>query len=164
MTTNHQLSTTNSRLAHPARPDYKPAVKLERSAGVILYRLVDGQPLFLLLDYGSHWDYPKGHVEKGEDDVTAAKRELMEETGIDQVDLLPDFAREMTYTFRGRQGHLIRKTVVFFIGRTETQAVTISHEHVGYAWLTAAEALKRLTYVNARALLDAAISHLSAND
>jgi bis(5'-nucleosidyl)-tetraphosphatase len=139
-------------------------VKLERSAGVILFRKVDNRPLFLLLDYGSHWDYPKGHVEKGEDDVTAARRELLEETGIAEAELLPDFAREMTYTFRGRQGQLIRKTVIFFIGRTTTEAVTISNEHVGYAWLTADEALKRLTYVNARALLDAAIAHLSAND
>ena len=56
---------------------------LERSAGLLLFNDTPGLPRrFLLLDYGKHWDYPKGHVEAGEDDVTAAHRELHEETGI----------------------------------------------------------------------------------
>ena len=138
---------------------------LERSAGVLVFR--DGpagsaEPCrFLLLDYGHHWDYPKGHVEAGEDDATAARRELQEETGITQVELLDDFAREMVYVFRGRRGNLIKKTVVFFLGRTETEAVTISHEHVGSEWLTADEAMKRLTYPNAKAMLKAALDRLA---
>lgn len=115
---------------------------------------------FLLLDYGHHWDYPKGHVEAGEDDATAAKRELMEETGIEQIELLDGFSREMTYVFRGRRGNLIKKTVIFFLGRTDTEAVTISHEHVGSAWLTADEAMTRLTYPNAKAMLNAAMEQL----
>jgi 8-oxo-dGTP pyrophosphatase MutT (NUDIX family) len=138
-------------------------VKIERSAGVILFRRAEEQKLFLLLDYGSHWDYPKGHVEAGEDDITAARRELLEETGITQIDLLPNFAREMTYTFRGRSGGLIRKTVIFFLARTEQADVAISHEHVGYAWLSAAESLKRLTYVNARSVLEAAVARLEVS-
>ena len=116
---------------------------------------------FLLLDYGHHWDYPKGHVEAGEDDATAAKRELMEETGITRIDLVDGFSREMTYVFRGRRGNLIKKTVVFFLGRTDIEAVTISHEHVGSAWLTADEALARLTYPNAKAMLKAAMEQLA---
>ena len=135
-------------------------MKIERSAGVILYRQVEQQTLFLLLDYGSHWDYPKGHVEAGEDDVTAARRELQEETGITEADLLDGFAREMTYTFRGRSGQLIRKTVIFFVGKTTQEQVTLSHEHVGYAWVAAEEALKMLTYKNARAMLEAAIERI----
>lgn len=120
-----------------------------------------GTRRFLLLDYGSHWDYPKGHVEPGEDDLTAARRELQEETGITRADFIEGFSREMTYTFRARKGGIIKKTVIFFLAAAHDTAVTISHEHVGFAWVTADESLKKLTFPNARVLLQAAIAKLA---
>jgi hypothetical protein len=55
---------------------------------------------------------------------------------------------------------MIKKTVVFFLASTQTEAVTLSHEHVAYAWLDEAAALKRLSYANAKAILRAASEHL----
>lgn len=34
---------------------------------------------------GVHWSLPKGHIESGEDAVSAAKREIAEEAGIDEL-------------------------------------------------------------------------------
>ncbi|MFH1332713.1 MAG: NUDIX domain-containing protein, partial [archaeon] len=51
----------------------------EKSAGVIVYN--NGE--FLILQYtAGHWDFPKGHIEKGETERETALRELKEETGI----------------------------------------------------------------------------------
>ena len=137
-------------------------MQLERSAGVLLYHQDDtGDRRFLLLDYGSHWDYPKGHVEPGEDDPTAARRELREETGITDATLIDNFTREMNYVFRSRKGGLIKKTVIFFLARTYETHVTLSDEHVGFAWVTTEEAMRKLTFANARAMLKAAIEALS---
>ncbi|MBC7782623.1 MAG: NUDIX domain-containing protein [Burkholderiales bacterium] len=136
-------------------------MKTERSAGFIIFRNSSaGERLFLLLDYGSHWDYPKGHVEAGEDDLTAARRELVEESGITQVKLVPGFAQEISYIFRGRRGGLIQKSVVFFLAEVESDQITLSHEHVGFAWLNAQTASRRVSYANARSVLTAAIKHL----
>src|SRR3712207_3751119 len=120
-----------------------------RSAGVLVYRVPPRQsePQFLLLDNGRFGDYPKGHVEAGEDDLTAALRELREETGVAEVELADGFRHEITYFFRDKRRGVIRKTVVFFLGRVDPGAkVRISHEHVGWEFLPYAEALERVRY------------------
>ena len=138
-------------------------VRNERSAGVLLYRPdKSSQPHFLLLNYGKYWDYPKGHVEKGEDDLTAAERELAEETGIADAEFDPDFRHEMTYFFRDRKKGLIKKTVVYFLARTRAKEAKISHEHVGAQFLPYDEALQRVTYKNAKEALRAAKAFLDA--
>jgi 8-oxo-dGTP pyrophosphatase MutT (NUDIX family) len=136
----------------------------ERSAGVVLFRADPDAPggrVFLLLDYGRYWDYPKGHVEAGEDDLTAALRELHEETGIADAALLPDFRHDITYFFRDRKKGLIRKTVTFFLASTRSTGVTLSHEHVGHTFLPFEQALARLNYPNAKATLQAAQDFLT---
>lgn len=141
-------------------PSKPPKVRRqERSAGVILFRAdpnAFGGRLFLLLDYGRYWEYPKGHVERAESDEQAALREVEEETGIADVQLLPGFAHPITYFFYGPKGP-VRKTVIFFLASTSTAAVRISHEHVGYAWLSAPDALARLKYPTSKQLLEKAL-------
>src|SRR5207247_1721813 len=135
-------------------------VRHERSAGVLLYRNSADDAHFLLLDYGRYWDFPKGHVEKGEDDLAAAGRELAEETGITDVTFAPDFRHEMTYFFRHKKKGLIRKTVVFFLGHTDARKIKLSDEHVGGEFLPYEQALERVTYDNAKAALKAAKAFL----
>ena len=62
----------------------------KQSAGILLYRIVDGQlqvflvhpggPFFKNKDEGS-WSIPKGEFAEDENPLDAAKREFMEETG-----------------------------------------------------------------------------------
>src|SRR5215213_804492 len=121
----------------------------ERSAGVVLFRADPNSPggrVFLLLDYGRYWDFPKGHVEAGEDDLAAAVRELAEETGITDARVVPGFRHEIVYFFRDRKKGLIRKTVVFFLAEVAGRAVVISHEHVGSEFLRFERAVKQVTY------------------
>jgi 8-oxo-dGTP pyrophosphatase MutT (NUDIX family) len=149
-------------------------MRLERSAGFIVFRdqpssAGTGGRLYLLLDYGRHWDYPKGHIEKGEDDAAAALRELHEETGIEDVQIIPGFARKIVYFFRGGRSQasggkpakpvskaLVKKEVIFFLGRAATEQVQLSKEHCGFAYLPYEQALQRLTFANAREVLRAA--------
>ena len=63
---------------------------MEISCGVVLVNF--GTVLLLQYPQG-HWDLPKGHVEDDEEYTETMKRELGEETGIEEItiteDLLP---------------------------------------------------------------------------
>ena len=131
----------------------------ERSAGVIVFR--ESPAEFLLLDYGRYWDYPKGHLEKGESDEVAARRELLEETGIGEVELVPGFTHEISYFYRSKRG-LMRKSVVFFLGRVSSSTVVqLSDEHVGFEWLPYEAAMQRVRFASARDVLSAANDYLN---
>ncbi len=134
----------------------------ERSAGFLLFRTASstGARKYLILNYGRHWDLPKGHVEAGESDAAAALRELEEETGIRDVRVIPGFQEEISYRYTHPRRGLSDKTVVFFLACTEEKNATLSHEHVGFEWLTADKATGRLTYANVRKLLRSAEEYL----
>ncbi|MDN5870554.1 MAG: NUDIX domain-containing protein [Nitrococcus sp.] len=55
------------------------------SAGVAVVREVDGAWHFLLLRAFQYWDFPKGQVERDEQPLAAAQREVTEETGITEL-------------------------------------------------------------------------------
>jgi bis(5'-nucleosidyl)-tetraphosphatase len=127
----------------------------ERSSGAILFSInkESSKPVFLLLHYSSsHWDFPKGNIEVGEDEVQAAYREIFEETGIRDARFLRGFRKKLRYHYR--RGHkLIRKEVIFHIAKTDTIEIILSNEHIGYAWKDYDQALNQLTYKNAKNLL-----------
>jgi bis(5'-nucleosidyl)-tetraphosphatase len=56
------------------------------SAGVVVVRKADDAWRVLLLRAYNYWDCPKGVVEPGEDPLATARREVREETGIEDLE------------------------------------------------------------------------------
>lgn len=135
-------------------------MKQERSAGVIAYyedSQRKGRRLYLMLRYPSgYWDFPKGRLEANEGTREAALRELHEETGLTDVVLEPSFEYMVSYDFRDRDGVPVHKKVTFYVGKTTNDKITLSAEHEESAWLSLGDALKVLTYHNARQALQLA--------
>jgi dATP pyrophosphohydrolase len=127
------------------------------SSGVIVYRFDNiGKRMYLLLQYhGKYWDFPKGKLEAEEKWIEAAIRETREETGIQNLEIEPNFEYSYSYTFSDYRSHKVEKTVVFFIGKADSDVeVTLSHEHVDYLWLSYEQARMQVYFPSVKVLLD----------
>jgi bis(5'-nucleosidyl)-tetraphosphatase len=142
-------------------------VPIEKSAGAAVFRK-EGKVYYLLLHYPGishrakldYWDLPKGHVEAGETLEEAAKREIEEETGLSDIEIMPGFKETIKYFFRWEEKNVM-KFVTFYLARTGTKDVKISSEHMGFEWLTYEEAIKKLKFKNARQIIKKADEFLN---
>ncbi len=135
----------------------------ETSAGAVVFKKEDNQIYYLLLHYKSgHWDFPKGHIEDGEEEKETVKREVKEETGIEDIKIIEGFKEWMKYTFRQTYGLekdekkkalWVFKIVTFYLAETKTKEVKISFEHLGYKWLPYESAFEQLTFKKAKEIL-----------
>lgn len=135
----------------------------ETSAGGVVFRVVDGQPRFLLIrDSYSNWGFPKGHLEDGEQPRTAAVREVAEETGLVSLRVVGEIETiDWYFRFRGR---LIHKVCHFFLMETD-QAETNPQRAEGITacrWESYDEAARLLSYANAREVLHRAQGVIAA--
>jgi len=127
----------------------------EISAGAVVFRK-NKEIKYLLLHYESgHWDFPRGGIEKGETEEITARREIKEETGINDLEFIPGF-KEKTFWFYKREGKTIYKEAIFLLAKTKTKEVKLSFEHKGYKWLNYHDAKEQLTFKNAKAILEKA--------
>ena len=97
-----------------------------------------GKVSFLLMKHPSRWDLPKGHVDEGETNMQCALRELEEETGICQMDILvdPDFKYKNRYLVNNRRsGHRPQKKKLIIYAAKLVRPVEITPtEHDHFQW------------------------------
>jgi len=133
----------------------------EKSCGAVIF-VKNAEILYLLLQYeAGHWDFVKGNVEPNESEKDTVLRELKEETGIVATQTIEGFKERISYFYR-RQGSTVHKEVVFFLIEADTKKVTLSFEHVGFDWLNYERALEKLTFKNAKDVLQKAHAFLQA--
>ena len=97
-------------------------MRVEHSAGAVLYTVVSGEPRYVLVTERSGYaSLPKGHLEEGETPAQAALREIREETGISA----PLTTAEPLW----QDGYALRdggyKQVDYFLARFDGQAPVI---------------------------------------
>lgn len=130
---------------------------METSCGVVLVNL--GTVLLLQYPQG-HWDFPKGHVEETDaDHFATTRRELGEETGIEDIDFVENFVERSEYTYR-HKGKKHTKQVYWYLAETERITVKLSHEHRGHMWLDWDQAEELLTHNETRKVLKNARNHM----
>lgn len=148
-------------------------IAYEVSVGAVVFRRGAQGVEYLLLRYPhGHWDYVKGHIEAGESEENTLRRETFEEAGVELSAIMKGFRRSTRYFYtakgaelekRKRQGRgiWIFKTVRFYLAEVASDVqITISDEHIGFAWLPFEEAIEKLTFPAARRIIESADAFL----
>ncbi len=147
----------------------------EKSVGAVLFRVTEAGREYLLLRYPSgHYEFPRGHVEDGETEEETLRREVEEETGVKEMNIYP-FRTENRFFYvahgsekirreREKRGTWIFKRAFFYPAETTEQEVELSHEHREWLWLPFALARDKVTFANARKVLERSEAYLQKKE
>jgi len=129
--------------------------KQEKSCGAVVYNPKKHSFLIIKMLNGN-WGFPKGHTEDQETDIQTAIREVTEETGIN-IEILDGFKKSIKYIPFPE----VLKKVIFFIGITEEEKVTIDRDEIeDYMWCSYEEALKMITYKPQRDIMESSLQFI----
>lgn len=123
--------------------------------GVPFYMKEGSDPLYLLVLHNGpfqYWAFPKGRQNKGESYKETAIREIIEETGQSDFEIIRRLISDSIY-FPKRGTKTIIKKVVFYLVRFNSKKVTLSSEHAKWLWVTYDEALSLLIFENYKRVL-----------
>jgi len=130
----------------------------EKSCGIIIFRSNDSREYLLVEQAQSGlWNFPKGHVEKGENEYETALREVLEETGL-HITILDDFRETISYD----ESKEVHKTVVCFVGKVNGGKLNIPNDEISsYAWLSIEGVLSKVKFSNSKELFRKAEKFIS---
>ena len=133
-----------------------PAIENRISSGGVVYRVSENSTEVVLIAPASKnaWAIPKGLIDKGEDEQTAALREVREETGL--TGEITEKIGQISYWFLLKQKDLkVHKTVHFFLMKY-IEGSTDDHDHeVDEArWFPIDEAIEVLTYKSEKEIVE----------
>lgn len=130
-------------------------MKRIESSGVVILRKEKNGFLVLLMRSHDYWDFPKGGIEINETKLTAAIREVKEETGIEDLNF-----KWGKIFYETESYGCLNKTAYYFLAETNTFNVCIENnpltglkEHEEYKWVNLKEA-KSMTVNRIKRVLD----------
>ena len=122
-------------------------MKTTESAGGVVLNL-NGQVL-VVNQNGNSWSLPKGHLDPGEDALSAAKREIYEESGVRELELLQKLGtyERSRIGLQGENDPRELKRITLFLFRTkETHLKPIDPENPEARWVDRDQVAAILTH------------------
>ncbi len=127
----------------------------EISSGFITYTIDKDRILYLLLKHPTHWSFPKGHVEHSDNNnlIHTAKREMFEETGINDFQIIDGFHKILSYKYYKGNIEIVKEVHYFLAKCYRKEDIKLSKEHTAFGWFPLRIAYIKLQFENARELL-----------
>ena len=122
------------------------AIHTESAGGVVL----DARGRVLMVSqHGTSWSLPKGHIEAGEDALAAARREIYEESGVNQLELvgeLGSYRRHRIGRDGGEDGSELKKIHLFLFRTTQTELAPLDADNPEARWVEPRRVAEMLTH------------------
>ena len=121
----------------------------EPTSGGIIFRLTKDKKdieILLIQDSKGRWTIPKGHIEPGETAKMTARREIEEETGLKNVNILT-WLGKIHFKYRRADKLVLMTTQIYLVEAMDTHETPIGEKWMkGIQWFPFADALDLIEY------------------
>jgi len=129
------------------KPSIQEIVREPTAGGIVFRRNAKKEiEILLIQDHKDRWTIPKGHIEEGETAQDCARREIGEEAGLHDIDML-GWLGKIHFRYR-RIDKLVLITQQVYLMRVRTDGNEIQKEEWmnGIKWFPFSEALDLIEY------------------
>jgi 8-oxo-dGTP pyrophosphatase MutT (NUDIX family) len=115
---------------------------------------------------GNSWSLPKGHIDPGEDAATAAKREIMEESGITQLTMGGELGTYERYRIaidgHGDDTSELKEITLFLFTTDQMELRPIDSHHPEARWVDRKKVVSLLTHPKDQEFFTSIVNQLPA--
>jgi ADP-ribose pyrophosphatase YjhB (NUDIX family) len=128
------------------KPSIQEIVREPTSGGIIFRHGEKGLEILLIQDAKDRWTVPKGHIEEGETAVETARREIGEEAGLMNVEML-GWLGKIHFRYR-RVDRLVLMTTQIYLVKAlgDTNAIKKEDWMNDIKWFSFNDALDQIEY------------------
>ena len=129
------------------KPSIQEIVREPTAGGIVFRRNAKGEVEFLLIqDHKDRWTIPKGHIEEGETAQQAAKREIGEEAGLNDTEML-GWLGKIHFRYRRIDKLVLISQQVYLMGvKTDGNEIQKEEWMNGIKWFAFHDALDAIEY------------------
>ena len=128
------------------KPSIQEIFREPTAGGIVFRRGQNGIEILLIQDAKDRWTIPKGHIEEGETAKQTAKREIGEEAGLKDVDVL-DWLGKIHFRYRRIDKLVLMTTQIYLVrAKGDTNAIQKEEWMNGIKWFSFHDALEAIEY------------------
>jgi 8-oxo-dGTP pyrophosphatase MutT (NUDIX family) len=129
------------------KPSIQEIVREPTAGGIVFRRIETGAiEILLIQDAKDRWTIPKGHIEEGETAQQTARREIGEEAGLKNVDVL-GWLGKIHFRYRRIDKLVLMTTQIYLVrARGDTNDIKKEEWMNGIQWFPFHDALEAIEY------------------